>query len=99
MNLVGLSTIEEICPDCHMPDNCGDCDHTRLSDEDLAEMGLFDDSPGPKDHPDHRWATPVEVEEVLNGPGIDGSVWINGDGSDWDLAVPRNAFWKIMEEV
>ncbi len=29
----------ELCPQCGQPDSCGDCDHTRLSAEDVALLG------------------------------------------------------------
>ena len=29
----------ELCPICGQPDNCGDCDHTKLSDEDVETLG------------------------------------------------------------
>ncbi len=37
-----------------------------------------------------RWATPEEVEEVLNGEGIEGAVWIEHatEPDAFDLAVP-----------
>jgi len=43
--LVGVSTLDpaEVCPECGMPDNCGDCNHTLLSTEELASLGLFED--------------------------------------------------------
>jgi hypothetical protein len=93
--LYGVSTLpwQELCPDCLMPDNCGDCNHTRLSDADLASLGLYDDSPGPEGRPLLRWATPVEVEEELNGVGVPGAEWIpaygDHDQDASDLAVPR----------
>lgn len=42
----------------------------------------------------NRWATPDEVEEQLNGEGIDGAAWIlmSGEISDgtaqFDLSIP-----------
>jgi hypothetical protein len=37
-----------------------------------------------------RWATPEEVEEVLNGDGIEGAAWIAHatEPDAFDLAVP-----------
>lgn len=29
---------EELCDECGQPDNCGDCDHTKLSDEEVAQL-------------------------------------------------------------
>jgi hypothetical protein len=28
-----------LCPVCGQPDNCGDCDHTPLSPDEIAELG------------------------------------------------------------
>lgn len=28
----------EVCSECGQPDNCGDCNHQPLSDEDRAEL-------------------------------------------------------------
>jgi hypothetical protein len=36
----------ELCPDCGQPDNCGDCDHTRISDEDRLTL-IHGDEPAP----------------------------------------------------
>ena len=30
---------DESCPVCGQPDNCGDCNHEPLSDEQLQQMG------------------------------------------------------------
>jgi hypothetical protein len=93
MDLHPLSSLpaSETCPDCFMPDNSGDCNHTRLSMDDLARLGLFDDSAGPEGQPRLRWATPFEVEVELNGEGIEGAEWIQHPTVDGfaDLAVPR----------
>jgi len=29
---------EEACPECGQPDNCGDCNHTKLTDEDVKYL-------------------------------------------------------------
>jgi hypothetical protein len=29
---------EELCPECGQPDNCGDCDHAPLTDEEAASL-------------------------------------------------------------
>lgn len=31
----------ELCPACGQPDNCGDCTHGRLSDEDALYLGAL----------------------------------------------------------
>jgi hypothetical protein len=47
LNLEPLSSLlpEERCDDCGEPDNCGDCDHTPLSEAELTELGLYRDKP------------------------------------------------------
>jgi len=32
--------VEELCPECGQPDNCGDCDHTPLTDEERARLDV-----------------------------------------------------------
>jgi len=34
---------EELCPECGQPDSCGDCNHERLTDEEVVEL-LGEDS-------------------------------------------------------
>lgn len=34
----GATLDEELCDECGQPDNCGDCTHGRLTDEDVAEL-------------------------------------------------------------
>ncbi len=31
--------VRELCPECGQPDNCGDCTHNKLDDDDVLEMG------------------------------------------------------------
>lgn len=33
----------ELCPECGQPDNCGDCNHEPLTDEQAAELGAITD--------------------------------------------------------
>lgn len=30
--------INELCPTCGQPDSCGDCDHTKLTDENVETL-------------------------------------------------------------
>jgi hypothetical protein len=54
----------------------------------------------------NRWATPEEVEEALNGDGIQGAVWIHVSGdvdegdAQFDLSVPIVEFlgWEANGE-
>lgn len=29
---------DELCPTCGQPDNCGDCDHTEMSEEEAKTL-------------------------------------------------------------
>lgn len=31
--------LSELCVACRQPDNCGDCNHERLSDADVRQLG------------------------------------------------------------
>lgn len=33
----------EVCPECGQPDNCGDCNHARINDEQALELGAVVD--------------------------------------------------------
>lgn len=48
----------------------------------------------------HRWATPAEVEEMNNGKGIEGGIWVRDhDSNNHDLAVPEDALDEIGVDV
>lgn len=34
----GVQYEDETCPECGQPDNCGDCDHTPLSPDELESL-------------------------------------------------------------
>ena len=36
---MGLASLEELCPECGQPDNCGDCDHNPLSRDEIERLG------------------------------------------------------------
>ena len=38
--LRALRTANELCEVCGQPDNCGDCDHTPLTDADRVTLGI-----------------------------------------------------------
>lgn len=31
--------LEELCPECGQPDNCGDCNHQPLTDTEVRQLG------------------------------------------------------------
>jgi hypothetical protein len=32
---------DELCPECGQPDNCGDCNHKKISNEEAKELGAI----------------------------------------------------------
>lgn len=38
---VWLLPLSELCPECKQPDNCGDCNHEPLSDQEAEALGAM----------------------------------------------------------
>lgn len=36
----------DVCPECGQPDNCGDCTHGKLTDQDVIDLGGLPDTTG-----------------------------------------------------
>jgi hypothetical protein len=67
-----------VCPICGQPDNCGDCDHTQLSADEIKKLDVnFVDElrdyfkNTPQEEIERAWTEAGEATKHINSPTVD----------------------------
>ena len=83
----------EVCPSCGQPDNCGECNHHRLSADQAQELGAID---GIYQFTWSGWDSGEDVE-----PPEPGKQWhtIYEDGEEYAIIVLRTGHFERQSEI
>lgn len=86
----------ELCPVCGQPDNCGDCDHTPLPMEQVAELGggLVPEGTGLVDGHSIHVCVAVEHEETARTRVFHGSSSLGVREATLDALATADAYYR-----